>query len=281
MKLPRIPTSDGAGEVVEVGDGVTTVKQGDRVSSTFFQNWIEGEPTDEKCKTTLGGDLDGMLAEYVLLNQYGLVKTPVNLTDEEAATLPCAAVTAWNSLIRQGKLKAGETVLVQGSGGVSIFALQFAKLCGARVIATSSHDEKISRLLSMGASDCVNYKNDKNWGESVRLLSGGAGVDHVVEVGGAGTLNNSTRAVRRSGHVSVIGVLSGAGDFNPMTILMKGIRMQGVFVGSREMFLEMNRVIELHNLKPVIDRVFPFEESRQALEYMASGAHFGKIVIKL
>jgi NADPH:quinone reductase-like Zn-dependent oxidoreductase len=281
MRLPRIPLSDGAGEIVEVGQGVTNVKKGDRVTSTFFQNWAAGDITEEQSKSTLGGDLDGMLAEYVVLNEDGIVPIPSHLSYEEAATLPCAAVTAWNGLITQGKLSPGNTVLVQGTGGVSIFALQFSRLVGARVIATSSSSEKLDRVLELGASDGINYKEKPNWDESVRELTGGAGVDYIVEVGGAGTLPTSLRAVRRGGFISLIGVLSGRGDVNPLPILMRGIRLQGIFVGSREMFLAMNRAIELHKLKPVIDRVFKFDEARDALRHMESGAHFGKIVITI
>lgn len=281
MPLPRIPFSDGAGEVVEVGEGVTRVKPGDRVAAIFMQTWIDGGLTDGKAKSALGGGVDGMLAEYVVLHEEGLVKVPEHLSDEEAATLPCAAVTAWNGLITQGNLKAGDTVLVQGTGGVSIFALQFAKMTGARVIATSSSDEKLERVKQLGASDCINYKENPDWDKTARQLTGGVGVDHVVEVGGSGTLNRSLSAVRMGGHVSMIGVLTGGGgEIKTGSILMKNLKLQGIYVGSREMFEAMNSAIALHKLRPVIDRVFPFEETREALKHMESGAHFGKIVVR-
>ncbi|HEV3138480.1 MAG TPA: NAD(P)-dependent alcohol dehydrogenase, partial [Pirellulales bacterium] len=206
---------------------------------------------------------------------------PAHLSDEEAATLPCAAVTAWHALVGEGTLKAGDTVLVQGTGGVSIFALQFARLQGARVIATSSRDEKLARAVQLGASDGINYNTTPKWDERARELSGGAGVDYVVEVGGAGTLAQSMRAVKTGGQISLIGVLTGgAGQVNPLPILMRNIRVQGIFVGSREMFEAMNRAIALHHMKPVVDRVFPFGEAVEAFRYMDSGAHFGKVAIR-
>ena len=282
LRRPLIPLSDGVGEVVEVGEGVTRVKVGDRVAGIFMQNWIDGDITEAKSRPALGGDVDGMLAEYVCLNQNGVVKVPESFSDDETATLPCAAVTAWDSLIYQGKLKAGDTVLIQGTGGVSIFALQLARMVGARVIATSSSDEKLERVKAMGASDGINYKTTPNWDDQVRELTGGIGVDHIVEVGGAGTLARSFKAIRKGGKIGLIGVLAGAtAEVNPMPILMKNIRVQGIFVGSREMFEDMNRAIALNNIKPVIDRVFEFTEIREALKYMESGAHFGKICVKI
>ncbi len=281
LPLPLIPCSDGAGEVVEVGDGVTRVKPGDRVAGTFFQTWISGELDENKARSALGGAIDGVLAEYVLFNQDGLVNVPEHLSHEEAATLPCAAVTAWNGLITSGGLKTGDTVLVMGTGGVSIFALQFARISGARVIVTSSNDEKLERVKQLGASDGINYKSVPDWDKRVLEITGRRGVDHVVEVGGAGTLTKSLRAVRMGGHISLIGVLSGTGEANPLPAIMKNIRIQGIYVGSREMFEAMNRAISLHQLHPVIDRVFPFEETREAFRYMESGAHFGKVVIRL
>ncbi len=276
-----IPCSDGAGEVVGVGDGVTRVKPGDRVAGTFFQTWISGGLDESKAKSALGGAIDGVLAEYVLFHQDGLVHIPEHLSYEEGATLPCAAVTAWNGLITSGGLKAGDTVLVMGTGGVSIFALQFARISGARVIATSSSDEKLGRVKQMGASDGINYKSLPDWEKRVWELTSKVGVDHVVEVGGAGTLAKSLRAVRMGGHISLIGVLSGAGEANPLPAVMKNVRIQGIYVGSRDMFEAMNSAISLHQLHPVIDRVFPFEEAKEAFSYMESGAHFGKVVIRL
>ncbi|MGL5923344.1 zinc-dependent alcohol dehydrogenase family protein [Chroococcidiopsis sp.] len=281
IPLPLIPFSDGAGEVVAVGEGVTRVKVGDRVAGIFFQNWIAGKLTAAKTNSALGGAIDGMLAEYVVLHEDGLVHVPAHFTDAEAATLPCAAVTAWNALFDSGNLQAGETVLVQGTGGVSIFALQFAKIAGARVIATSSSDEKLKKVKQLGASETINYKQTPHWGKIARELAAGEGVDLVVEVGGAGTLNESLRAVRIGGQVSLIGVLSGgSGEINTVSILMKSVRLHGIYVGSREMFEAMNQAITLHQMKPIIDRVFPFSEAREALKYMESGSHFGKICLQ-
>ncbi len=280
MSLPRVPLSDGAGEIVAVGENVKRVKVGDRVAGIFMQTWLGGEVTPAHSKSALGGAIDGMLAEYVVLDEDGVVNVPDHLSYEEAATLPCAAVTAWNALVTQGRLTAGETVLVQGTGGVSLFALQFAKTLGARVIATSSSDEKLERARSLGASDGINYRSVPEWDKRVRELTGGGGVDHVVEVGGAGTLNKSLGAVRVGGKISMIGVLTGGGgEINTISILMKSVRVHGIYVGSREMFEAMNRAIALHNLKPVVDRIFPFEQAIDALKYMESGAHFGKICL--
>lgn len=281
VQPPLTPLSDGAGEVLSVGEAVTRVKPGDRVCGIFMQRWLEGGPDDEKAVTAMGGAIDGMLAEQVCLNADGLVRFPEHLSFQEAATLPCAAVTAWNALFRSGGLKPGETVLVQGTGGVSVFALQFAKMAGARVIATSSSDAKLERLRSLGADALINYKSTPEWDKPARVFTGGVGVDHVVEVGGAGTLPFSVKATRRGGHIALIGVLSGMGEMDPRPIMLKSIRLQGIYVGSREMFLEMNGAISLAGLKPVLDRVFPFEEAAAALRYQESGAHFGKITIRL
>lgn len=280
LKMPTTPLSDGAGEVVQVGPGVSRVKVGDRVAGAFMQKWIAGEIDDAKARTALGGGGEGMLAEKVVLHEDGLVHLPEHLSYEEGATLPCAAVTAWHALVGEGRLKAGDTVLVQGTGGVSIFALQFSHLMGARVIATSSKDEKLARALELGASDGINYVTTPKWEARVVELTAGAGVDYVVEVGGAGTLTASMKAVRAGGQISLIGVLTGgAGQVNPLPILMRNIRVQGIFVGSREMFEAMNRAITLSKLKPVVDRVFPFADAVEAYRYMESGAHFGKVVI--
>ncbi|MES1260561.1 MAG: NAD(P)-dependent alcohol dehydrogenase [Acidobacteriota bacterium] len=281
VQPPLTPLSDGAGEVLRVGSGVTRVKPGDRVCAIFMQRWLAGPPDDDKFASALGGALDGMLATEVCLNAAGLVPIPAYLSFEEAATLPCAAVTAWQALFRSGALKPGETVLTQGSGGVSIFALQFAKMAGARVIATSSGDAKLDRLRALGADATVNYRTTPDWDKPARAFTGGTGTDHVVEVGGAGTLPLSIRTVRRGGHIALIGVLTGAGEIDPRPVMTKQIRLQGIYVGSREMFEEMNRAMELACLKPVIDRIFPFEETVAALRYQESGAHFGKIVIRL
>ena len=281
LPLPLIPFSDGVGEVVAVGEGVTRVNIGDRVAGIFFQKWLAGELTAEKAESALGGAIEGMLAEYVVLHEDGVVRVPEHLTDEEAASLPCAAVTAWNALFTSGGLKAGDTVLIQGTGGVSIFALQFALLAGARVIATSSSDEKLERVLQLGASDGINYKQTPDWSKKVRELTAGDGVDYVVEVGGAGTLSESLRAVRYGGQISLIGVLTGgSAEINTASILMKNVKVQGIYVGSREMFEAMNSAIALHKLHPVCDRVFPFHEAPEALKYMETGSHFGKICIR-
>jgi NADPH:quinone reductase-like Zn-dependent oxidoreductase len=279
LRLPFTPLSDGAGEVTAVGDGVTRVKIGDRVAGCFMPRWHDGPLTEAKAKSSLGGGQEGMLAEHVVLHEDGVVKVPGHLTDAEAATLPCAALTAWNALIASGGLRAGDTVLVQGTGGVSLFALQFAKAAGARVIATSSSGAKLERALELGASDGINYKDTPDWEDKVRELTGGAGVDHVVEVGGAGTLGKSFKAVRSGGVISLIGVLTGVGQVNPLPILMKNIRVQGIYVGSRAMFEDMNRAIALHQLRPVVDRTFKFDEVGAALRHMESAAHFGKICI--
>lgn len=282
LRLPIVPCSDGVGEVVAVGEGVRRVKPGDRVAGTFFQDWIAGGIDGGKIRNALGGGGAGMLTQYVVLNEPGVVHVPDHLTDEEASTLPCAAVTAWNSLTVHDRVKPGDTVLIQGTGGVSLFALQFALLAGARVIATSSSDEKLARVAAMGASAGINYRTEPEWDARVLELTEGRGVDHVVEVGGAGTLPRSLQAVRMGGQVSLIGVLSGAsGEINPLPVLMKQVRLQGIYVGSREMFEAMNAAIALHQLRPVVDRVFPFAEAPEALRYLESAAHFGKIVIRV
>ncbi len=282
LKMPAIPLSDGVGEVVEVGAGVSRAKVGDRVAGSFMPKWVAGEIDDSKARSALGGGgPNGMLAEYVVLHEDGVVAVPDHLSDEEGATLPCAAVTAWHALVGEGSLKAGDTVLALGTGGVSIFALQFAHQMGARVIITSSSDQKLDRAKKLGASDGINYKSTPKWEEPIRELTGGRGVDYVVEVGGAGTLTQSMKAVRPGGQISLIGVLSGgAGQINPLPILMRNIRVQGIFVGSREMFEAMNRAITQSQLKPIVDRVFDFKDAVEAFKYMETGAHFGKVAIR-
>lgn len=282
LPLPMIPLSDGAGEVVEVGAGVTRVKPGDRVAAAFMQTWQAGGITETATRSALGGAIDGMLAESVVLHEDGLVRIPDHLTFEEAATLPCAGVTAWHALFAEEPLTPASTVLIQGTGGVSLFALQFAKLAGARVIATSSSDEKLERVLALGASDGINYKSTPDWEKRVLELTGGVGVDHVVEVGGAGTLGKSLRAVRHGGHISLIGVLSGgSGDVPLFGALMKNVRIQGIYVGSRTMFEDMTRATAQHKLRPVVDRIFNFTEAPDALRHLESGSHFGKVVIRV
>ena len=281
--LPLIPLSDGAGEVVAVGDGVTRWQPGDRIAGTFFSDWLAGPVTAESTKTALGGgSTNGMLAEFVALSEHGAVRIPEHLSFEEAATLPCAAVTAWNSLVDQGRLKAGETVVLLGTGGVSLFGLQIAKLHGARAIITSSSDEKLARATTLGADATINYRTTPDWEKKVIELTGGLGADHVLEVGGAGTFAKSLRATRVGGHIALIGVLAGvASELRVTDILMKSLRVNGIYVGSREMFESLIRAVTQHTLKPVIDRVFPFADARAAYEHLQSGKHFGKVVISI
>jgi NADPH:quinone reductase-like Zn-dependent oxidoreductase len=281
LELPVVPGSDGVGEIIEVGSGVTDFKPGDRVTSTFFENWEAGVQTDAQAKSALGGGGKGVLAEFVCLDQTGVIKVPAHLTDEEAATLPCAALTAWHGLFEEAQIRPGETVVALGTGGVSLFALQFATAAGARVIITSSSDEKLAKARELGAAETINYRSTPDWEKAVRKLTDGVGVDDVVEVGGAGTLGKSVKAVRRGGTISLIGALAGRGTFDPTPVLMNGIRVNGIFVGSREMFGHMNEAIAYHQIRPVVDRVFEFEDARAAYEHMASGQHFGKIVIKI
>ena len=282
LRLPLVPLSDGAGVVATVGDGVTRFKAGDRVAGIFMQRWLCGELSDSKARSDLGGSLPGVLAEQVVFHEDGLVRVPEHLSDEEAATLPCAGVTAWHALVHAGRIKAGDSVLTQGTGGVSLFALQFARLLGARVLITSSSDAKLARARDMGAAETINYKTTPQWDKRVRELTGDAGVDHVIELGGAGTLPLSLRAVRLGGHISLIGVLTGgAGEVNPLPVLMKNVRLQGIFVGSRDIFEAMNRAIALHRLRPVVDRTVAFTEIRAALAHLESGAHFGKVCLRV
>ena len=280
LQLPRVLGSDAAGEVVAVGDGVARWKVGDRVANTFMPNWTDGAITDAAAKVTYGSDRDGVFAELVALDEQAVVAVPEHLSFEEAATLPCAAVTAWNALTTAGT-GPGTTVLLQGTGGVSIFALQFAKALGARAFITSSSDEKLTRVTALGADAGTNYRTNPDWEKWARQQTGGAGVDVVVEVGGAGTLDRSLKAVRVGGHIALIGVLAGGGTFNPMPVLMKAVRLQGVFVGSRAMFEAMNALIAEKQLRPVIDRVFPFAEAVAAFQHLERGAHFGKVVLRV
>ena len=282
LKTPLVPFSDGAGEVTATGESVTKFKVGDRVMPIFMQGWLDGEVDFKKARTTLGGDLDGVLREFGAFDENGLVCIPEHLSYEEAATLPCAAVTAYNALFCSGSLKSHESVLLQGTGGVSIFGLQFASVYGERTIITSSSDEKLERAKTLGADDLINYKTTEDWDKAVIELTEKRGVDHVVEVGGAGTMPKSVNAVKMGGHIAVIGVLSSGDGINPVKVLQKSIKMHGIFVGSRQMFEDMNRLLTLHNhLQPVIDKTFEFGEVKDALKYMESGAHFGKIVVKI
>ena len=282
MHLPRILCSDGAGEVVTIGDAVTRVAVGDRVAGIFMQNWLDGELTAIKSKGALGGDIDGMLAELAVLRETGVVRIPDYMTYEQAATLPCAALTAWNALTVAAQVKAGDTVVIQGTGGVSIFALQFAKLLGARVLGTSSSDDKLRRAYTLGLDAGLNYQTHPEWAKWVLQQTNGIGADVVVEVGGAGTLSQSLTAVRPSGTVAQIGVLSGIEQplFIP-ALLSKQVRLQGIYVGSRTMFESMNRALTLHRLQPIICKTFPLAEAKDAFTYMANGSHFGKVLIAL
>lgn len=275
-----VPLSDGAGEVVETGAGVTRVKTGDRVAGMFMQSWQGGEISSEDPASSMGGAIDGVLSEYKLFDQHGLVHLPKHLSYEEGATLPCAGVTAWNALFAGKPLIAGQSVLVLGTGGVSIFALQLARAAGARVIATSSSDEKLEHARKFGASDGVNYRQHPEWHEQVLALTGGRGVDHVVEVGGAGTLPRSIEATRLGGNIHLIGVLTG-GDINPTPMMRKTLTLRGIYVGSRQMFEALNRSVELHQIKPVIDKTFEFADAKAAYHHLKGQSHVGKVVIRI
>ena len=279
-----VPCSDGAGEVIGIGNQVSRVKVGDRVAGIFMQKWIAGGVTAEGAPqagtSALGGALDGMLAEQVVLHEDGVVHIPEHLSFEESSTLPCAAVTAWHAVVNFGRICAGETVLVLGTGGVSIFALQFARMHGARVIATSSNEEKIRRVHALGADATVNYKSFPEWQHGVLEATANRGVDLVVEVGGAGTLPRSIDSVRFGGKIALIGVLT-SGEINPTKLMRKSATLQGIYVGSRDMFLAMNRAIALQKMRPVIDRVFEFDQAHEAYRHLASASHFGKLVIRV
>jgi NADPH:quinone reductase-like Zn-dependent oxidoreductase len=280
VSLPLIPLSDGAGEIAALGEGVTRWKEGDRVMGTFFQNWQRGPVQREAFQSALGGTLDGMLADYVTLSSEGVVAIPPDLSFEEAATLPCAALTAWHALVTKGKVSADQTVLLLGTGGVSIFALQFAKMHGARVIITSSSEEKLTRAKSVGADETINYRTTPDWEREVFRLTEKSGADHVIEVGGTDTFPKSLRALSLGGTISVIGGVSGFVSDVPLgEILGRLALIRGIYVGSRDMFEAMNRAITRHQLKPAVDRVFPFSDAPAAYRYQKSGAHFGKVVI--
>jgi NADPH:quinone reductase-like Zn-dependent oxidoreductase len=280
LKLPRIPVSDGAGEVVAVGEGVTNWKPGDRVAAIFMQNWLDGPPTADKSRGALGGDIDGMLAEYVVVKASGLVAIPEHLSFQEAATLPCAAVTAWNAL-SVGNLKPGNTVLIQGTGGVSIFALQLARLRGARVIGISSSDEKLERAYSLGLDAGLNYKENPEWDRWALDETVGQGVDLVIEVGGQATLPRSLRALRIGGSIAQVGVLTAAAEpaaFPVASVLHKQVHLHGIYVGSRKDFQDLNKAITLTQLRPVGEN-FHWSQAREALARMEEASHFGKLVL--
>jgi NADPH:quinone reductase-like Zn-dependent oxidoreductase len=280
--LPLVPVSDGAGEVTAVGPGVDRVKVGDRVAAAFNQAWVSGPPRREHVRSSLGGPRDGLLVEHAVFDAAGVVEVPSHLSFEEASTLPCAAVTAWNALVEQGDLAAGQSVLLLGTGGVALFALQIARSFGARVIVTSSRDAKLERARELGATGTVNYRTTPEWDREVKEMTDGIGVDHVLELGGAATLLRSLRAVRVGGQVSLVGSLSGLeATLNLALVFMRGIRLQGILVGNRDMFEAMNRVLERDTLAPVIDRVFDFDQVPEAFAHLKSQAHFGKIVVRV
>ena len=279
--LPLIPISDGVGKIIASGEGVRRVVVGDRVCPIFNQSWISGPPTVERLSSTLGGPLDGVMAEYMALNEDCVVKAPEHLSNEEAATLPCAALTAWSAVVTDGQVKAGDKVLVQGTGGVSLFALQFAKLHGAHVTVISSSDEKLQRAILLGADEGINYMSTPEWGKEVNRMTDGDGIDLIIEVGGQKTLPQSLRAVRAGGTISLIGVLSGSNmNVSLGLIVTRKVRLQGISVGSRDGMEAMIRAISQHAMKPVVDRIFAFEELREALDYLERSGHFGKICIR-
>lgn len=282
-ELPLIPLSDGVGRVIEVGPGVDRCAVGDRVCPTFFQGWISGAPTTARFSSALGGPLDGIMAERVRLSQNGIVRVPDYLSDAEAATLPCAALTAWSAIVTHGRTCAGDRVLVQGTGGVALFALAFAKLHGAHVTVISSSDEKLEWVKAMGADFTLNYRDEPDWARGCRFLTADrGGFDNIIELGGANTLPLSLRAVRPGGTLSMIGVLSGLKlDASLGPIVARQIRLQGVTVGHRDGFEAMLAAMAQHKIHPVIGSTFPFEDLRVALEHFRTGGHFGKTLVKI
>jgi NADPH:quinone reductase-like Zn-dependent oxidoreductase len=275
------PFSDGCGVVEAIGPGVTRFQVGDRVATMFFQGWIEGPPTLQKLSTALGWPIPGAGRELGVFSQEGLSRVPEFLTDEEVSTLPCAALTAWRALFEDARTRPGDTVVLQGTGGVSIFGLQFAHAAGLQTIITSSSDEKLGRARELGADVCVNYRQEPEWAKPVRAATGGVGADVILEVGGGGTIEQSMRAIRVGGHIAIIGVVAGAGNpFNPAALIGNSAKLQGLSVGSRGMFEAMCEAIGQHHIRPVVDKVFPWTDARKAFEAMAGGEHFGKIVLK-
>jgi len=278
---PIIPCSDGAGEVLATGPGVTRVQKGDRVAGSFFPLWIDGAPSPEKIRHGLGGDIDGMLAEEVILHEDALAKIPPGLNFLEAATMPCAAVTAWNAIfVSSNRIKPGDTVLLLGTGGVSILGLQLARAAGLRTIVTSSSDDKLARARELGAHHTINYRSIPEWHDEVLHLTHNMGAHVVLEVGGQGTVNRSVSAAAMGGTIAIIGGVSGfGGEVNPASLLATAKRMVGIYVGSRTMLEDVMRFADTTGVKPVIDRVFPFSQAQEAYRYMESGSHFGKVVI--
>lgn len=277
-----VPLSDGAGEVVALGKGVTRFRTGDRVASIFFQRWLAGRPDEEAHSSALGGQLDGMLSEYVCLSEQGLVRVPEAYSYEEASTLPCAAVTAWNGLVTRGRMRAGDNVLLLGTGGVSIFGLQLAAAAEARPIVTSSSDDKLAHARKLGAIATINYSRTPEWSAAVRAATGGIGAHQVLEVGGAGTLPQSLASLAPGGHVALIGGLTGFGGEIPARALLHGnLTACGIYVGSRANFEAMNAFIERHRIRPVIDRVYDLDDTLAAYQRIEGGQHIGKVVIRL
>jgi NADPH:quinone reductase-like Zn-dependent oxidoreductase len=277
-----VPVSDGAGEVIAVGQGVRRFKAGDRVATTFFEKWLGGAPTPAAVTTARGGDVPGVLSEIIVTREDGLVKIPGHLSFEEAATLPCAGVTAWNGLFKHANLQRGQFVLLEGTGGVSIFGLQFALAAGAKPVITSSSDAKLERAKSLGAIATVNYRTSPEWQKEVQAATGGVGVSHVLEIGGKDTLPKALASLGLGGHIALIGGLTGSGGAMEVDALTDRLgSMTSIYVGSREDFEAMNAFIAEHKLKPIVDRMFSFEEAPAAFEYLESGSHFGKIVIRL
>ena len=281
-ELPLIPVSDGVGEVVEVGVGVSRVAVGDRVCPTYFQNWTSGEPTPERFSSALGGPLDGVMADLVCLSAEGVVKIPDYLSDAEAATLPCAALTAWSAIVTHGKTRSGDKVLVQGTGSVALFALAFAKMHGAHVTVISSSDDKLARVTQMGADATINYRTTEDWARTSRPITADrGGYDNIIELGGAKTLPLSLRAVRPGGTLSMIGVLSGLNiEASLGPIVARQVRLQGVTVGHRDGFEAMLRAMTQHELRPVVSEVFAFEDLRPAMDHLRNGGHFGKTLVQ-
>jgi NADPH:quinone reductase-like Zn-dependent oxidoreductase len=280
---PVIPCSDAAGEVIETGPGVTRFQAGDRVLSSFFPRWIDGPPTPAKTANALGGSIDGVLAEEVVLHEEALARIPSGLDFAEAATLTCAGVTAWNAMFLEGGIKAGDTVLLLGTGGVSTWALQLAKAAGVQAIITSSSDDKLARARELGAAATINYQATPEWQQEVLKLTGGRGADAVLEVGGQGTLARSIAAARMGGTIAVIGGVSGgfASELQLLHLIGGARRLAGVFVGSRSMLEQLARCVEANEIKPVVDREFPFEKAGEAYAWLQSGQHFGKVVIRI
>ena len=282
LPFPTVPNSDAAGEVIAVGPGVTAFKPGDKVMSCFFEDWAGGPISQAAMDSALGGARQGVLAEHVVLDAGGVIAMPAHLGFAEAATLPCAGLTAWHALTRPAPVMPGQTVLLLGTGGVSVFAQQFCNLMGARTIVTSSSDEKLERMRALGAAELVNYRATPEWDARVLELTDGVGVDRVVEVGGPGTLQRSINAVRVGGAISLIGVLTGAGgEIVPTSLMRKSISLRGIYVGSYDMFAEMNRAMESHDLKPIVSETFAFEEAKAAYHRMRGAGHFGKMVINV